>query len=93
MIRFELYENGELSRKVIDELWDQEVDMDDWDYLLFASNQYKGDFIDVDDAQRGNMQPKSYEVGRLLTGSCANGWYPVSNFRGRPGILGVAYHA
>lgn len=92
MIKFEMHET--LPNHVIDRLWEQKVDMDDWDYVLFVEDEYRTHFREcVEDGLRGNMQAKSYEVECLLHGCCYNAWYSIDDFFARKGILGVAYHA
>lgn len=88
MIKFEMHEK--LSNHVIEALWEQEVNMDDWDYVLFVENEYKNQFIEERD---GTLTPKNYDVEHLLHGCCDNKWYSVTDFFGKPGIIGVAYHA
>jgi len=88
-MKFEFYET--LEDEVIDSLWKQNVNMDDWDYMLFFPEKYKAEFpVGFDDI---NLEPRSYNVDRLLNGCCSNKWYPVKDFMGKQGILGVAYHA
>lgn len=93
MIKFEFHEK--LDQKTIDSLWEQVVDMDDWDYVLFVPKSFRDKFkrLEEDDYSRGNLTPKSYEVEGLLHGCCHNAWYEVTDFKGRAGVLGVAYHS
>ena len=91
MIEFEMYED--LNQGVIDNLWNQSVDMDDWDYLLFVKDEYKDHFQKTDKSLRGNFEPKSWQVEKLLQGCCSNAWYEVQDFMGKKGFVGIAYHA
>lgn len=95
MIKFEFHED--LDRETIDSLWEQDIDMDDWDYVLFVPKKYESEFEKDEDSWRGQgrlgtVRPKSCQVDRLMNGSCANVWY-TCKFMGKQGILGVAYHA
>ena len=94
MIKFEYYDNTELTDEERDALWDQDVCMDDWDYMLF--HEVEGDldkleWIEHQDLMSCFTRPDS-NIERLLTGCCYNLWYKVKNFKGRKGVLGVAYH-
>lgn len=95
MITFEYHED--ISGKIIDELWDQKVDMDDWDYLLFVDEEYAEHFEpnEREDYYRGTHEPRSscQHFEKLLQGCCTNAWYKVENFNGKKGFLGIAYHA
>lgn len=93
MIKFEFHDI--LDEETIEALWDQDVNMDDWDYLLFVPKKFKNQFQDIEEdvGVRGKKEPISYQIAGLLNGRCANAWYPVKNFKGKKGIVGVAYHA
>lgn len=94
MIKLEMHET--LPDHVIESLCKQNVFMDDWDYVLFVDNEYKDHFRIYEsqfDRSEDIILAKSYEVRDLLHGCCQNVWYEVKDFFGRPGILGVAYHA
>jgi hypothetical protein len=92
MIKFEMYTS--LDEKTTDELWRLHVNMDDWDYVLFVGMEHRDEFIICEnDYSRGNLEPKSYLIDKLLTGCCTNAWYEVKDFMGREGILGIAYHS
>ncbi len=90
---FEFYTS--LPDDVEQAMWDQGVCMDDWDYLLFFEDGFETWMDESYKSRRFTCEilPKDYELGRLLTGCCYNKWYPVTDFAGRKGIVGVAYHA
>jgi len=92
-MEFEFYDSSsrKFTREVIDSLWDQNIDMDDWDYMLFFAIEYAADFPLGWD--KVHIEPSNYTISRLLTGCCRNRWYPVKDFFGKQGFLGVAYHA
>ena len=86
-ITFEFYEK--LPESAIQSLWDQNICMDDWDYLLFFENSElfeKSEYFDT------ILVPKSYVMGTLLSGCSSNKWFPVDDFMGRKGVIGIAYH-
>lgn len=89
-MKFEFYEPYDLDEETIRDLWDQGINMDDWDYLLFfeATHTLKlpMEFHQI------TLSPRNPNIERLLTGSYANKWWPIGNFQGRKGIIGVAYH-
>lgn len=89
--RFYCAYGDEITREIIDSLWKQNVDMDDWDYMIFFEAKYKAEFpTGWDDI---TIEPKNYNVARMLNGCCRNKWYPVKDFMGKKGFLGIAYHA
>lgn len=96
MIKFEYYDASELTDEDRQDLWDQDVCMDDWDYLLFSEVEGPMDKIDwiiESDNVEIEFYPADYNVEKLLTGCCNNRWHKVKNFKGRQGVLGVAYHS
>lgn len=92
MINIEYYE--ELEREIIDSLWDQDIDMDDWDYLLFIPKKFSKEFRECacHTEKKNERIPEKYNLSRILTGSCRNVWYECT-FKGKSGYLGIAYHA
>lgn len=95
----------DLPREDIESLWNQEVCMDDWDYLLvcpveeFEEHEvdceiyiYDGASGYMEDSKKTVYNPKSWNLSRLLTGCCSNDWYKAK-FRGKEVMIGVAYHA
>jgi len=80
-----------LTDEDLDSLRDQDVCLDDWDYMIFI----EGD-IDVctEDDFIGALRlvPKDYQLTRLINGCCDNTWHRLT-FRGVQGIMGVAYHS
>ena len=83
-----------LSDEIIDDLWSQEIDMDDWDYVLFLEEQFKDEFFSENQFDlRGNLQCNSWQIDKLLQGGCSNVWYSIKDFMGRKGVLGIAYHS
>lgn len=95
MIKFEFYDPDSVNDELIQSLWDQNVCMDDWDYMLFFPDGFENW---MDEAYRSRhfineLRPKNSTLERLLTGCCFNKWYAVANFNGRTGILGVSYHS
>ncbi len=73
-------------------LWDQGVNLDDWDYMLvvpasaLATNE-GGDTRPLDYGEVGY----THDLECLLTGCYDNRWYVVA-FRGSMVGIGVAYH-
>ena len=86
--------NG-LTRAEIEALWDQDVCMDDWDYMLVIDvgvTEFSECPDDADEVPRTKYEPVSYTLGRLMVGCCDNRWYKAQ-FRGADRMIGVAYHA
>lgn len=78
----------ELTKDEIQSLWDQQVSMDDWDYLLVVNPK------DVFSEESGEFHVHyAYPLERLLDGCCSNEWYGLINFRNKECFIGVAYHA
>ena len=89
-MKFEYY--SEIQSDIAKKLKGQGVCMDDWDYMLFFEED-EIELVTERKRWRVELTPKDDGVSRLLTGRCSNRWYPVNDFMGRKGILGVAYHA
>jgi hypothetical protein len=70
--------HDDLPRNIIDKLWEQNVNCDDWDYMIFLMS---------------DREPDHKFTENLLHGCCDNVWYKVTDFFGKAGMLGVAYHA
>jgi hypothetical protein len=91
MIRFEMHET--LDQETILKLWDQNIIMDDWNYVLFIDEEFNSEFLEIPHFPTTILlHPKSIYISDLLQGSYENRWYAVNDFMGRKGILGVAYH-
>ncbi len=91
MYKFEFYEEDDLSQVAIDSLWKQQINMDDWDYLLFFESE--NFLVECESRFTHELHPKDYNISRLLTGCCCNKWRFIKDFMGRTGVVGVAYHA
>ncbi len=96
-MKFEFYdsESKEITQEFIDHLWKLDICMDDWDYMLFFESGFK---TWEDEPCHSNMwtielRPTNSHIECLLNGYCYNKWYPIDDFMGKKGILGVAYHA
>lgn len=81
------------SRDISDRLWDQGVNLDDWDYAILASPDIlRGeDFEGSDGKSRTVWTPKDYTIERLLSGCCDNTWYKAM-IEGKEYAIGIAYH-
>jgi hypothetical protein len=85
-MKIEMYANRELEKSEIEALWEQKVNMDDWDYMLVVST----DEMQID--SYGQVH-SVYPLERLLSGCCSNEWYSPVRFRGNLVAIGIAYHA
>lgn len=83
-----------LDRAETDALWDQGVNMDDWDYILVLPVETirEVDSTDWEGKPCKEYEPTNLTVERLLTGCCANVFYKA-DFRGATVALGIAYHS
>ena len=88
-MKFEFYEPDDLDDDTVGDLWDLGVNMEDWDYMLFFESVHTVKL--PIEFNKITLEPRNENIARLLSGSCSNVWYPI-NFKGRRGILGVAYH-
>jgi hypothetical protein len=95
-------DSNDLSSKDYDNLRDQGVNFDDWDFVLVvppdqvekieeAGREWKdGDWVDV---HINRLRPIGcYALSRFEIGCYANRWYLV-DFRGEQVAMLVAYHA
>ena len=90
-MNLEYFEPDDLDRSTIDRLWDQGVNLDDWDYMLITYDVEAFTVVEVDEEVLG-LAPISWSLGRLLTGCCSNIWYKIT-WRGEAAMVGVAYHS
>ena len=81
---------GGLARPDIDALWNQGVNLDDWDYMLVVP----ADILEESELDSGekDLQPQDWHIQQLLIGLCENKWYKV-RFHGKTVGVGIAYHA
>ena len=72
---------------VTNSLWDQGVNMDDWDYAILTSPDavYKSE-------NSNELHPHQWTLDRMLIGCCSNTWY-LAEIRGTKYAIGIAYHA
>ena len=88
-MRAEVLTPDELTRKDIDSFWNQNVCMDDWDYIVLAPEK---SIEQCEGAEGLEYNPTEYTLERILVGCCSNRWYSAM-FRGKKYAVGVAYHA
>lgn len=93
MINFSFLQYEDLTRDEIEDLWNQNVDLDDWDYMLVTDDltQFKLN-EDKEEYDESEYIPIEWCVSKLLTGCCRNVWYRVK-FREKMQMMGVAYHS
>jgi len=87
------YESDDYDQDDVDSFWDQNICMDDWDYIILAPVNVLTEV----DAKNWEDKPikkyvASYPLERLRVGCCDNVWYK-GTFRGVEYAVGVAYHA
>lgn len=87
----------ELTYDEIRALWDQDVNMDDWDYIVLApvdSLEYiEPSNNDYDEYYKeSNYEQSDFYIDKLLNGCFDNIWYKAK-FRGKFYAIGVAYHS
>lgn len=76
---------GEFPRDVTDSLWDQGIDMDDWDYAILAAPDV------LERSEDGDYRyPSSFVFGGL-TAHYKFVW-KVATIRDEQFALGIAYH-
>lgn len=77
--------HNQLSEEEIQSLWDQDVNMDDWDCIIILP---VGCLYREED---GDLTPHDYQIYRLLDHHGESTWYEV-RFRGEKCTLGIRYH-
>jgi hypothetical protein len=94
-MRAEILTPDELTHQDIDAFWEQDVNMDDWDYIVLAppetitATQRRDEWNGTECTE---WDQQVYEFDRILVGSSSNRWYKAA-FRGKEYAVGVAYHA
>jgi hypothetical protein len=84
----------DLTDEDVEFFWKQDVNMDDWDYIILApvASIEEVDATDWNGKSIKKYVVCNYNLERLLTGCCDNKWYRAT-FRGVEYAVGVAYHA
>jgi hypothetical protein len=91
MLKMYFVKPDDITRQEKDFFWDQDIDMDDWDYMLLLPLDTEVTKY-VSEYDRVVIEPISYEITRLLTGCCSNKWR-YGTFRGDKYLIGIAYHS
>ncbi len=85
----------DLTDEEVESLWQQGVNMDDWDYMLLGPT----DLIHAvkvrdawDQSEAMVFEGKDWWLGNMLSGSSSNRWYRAK-LRGKEWAMGIAYHA
>jgi len=84
----------DITRDEIQSFWDQDVRMDDWDYMLLIEDP-DGNFLtrnEPPDYSEAQLCPTIYGIHELLHGCCFNRWYRAT-FREIKYAVGIAYHS
>jgi hypothetical protein len=81
----------ELTREEIEALWDQNVNMDDWDFLVLDNPE---SLTQVPGWHNNRYKHNNYQLDIILYRSSPYKytWYKAE-FRGQLYAIGVAYHA
>lgn len=91
MISILFINSDELTREERNAFWDQNINMDDWDYMVLLPsdfpaqpkpNEYNMPLVTIED----------YSVERLLRDNYKNRWYR-GVFRGKEYVIGITYHS
>lgn len=93
MINFWFLQYEDLTENEIVDLWNQNVDLDDWDYMLVTDDLTKFKRNEDKEYDESEYAPiDEWCVPKLLLGCCRNVWYRVK-FREKMQMMGVAYHS
>ena len=90
---FTQYED--IPEDVRQSLWDQNISLDDVDYLLIttAIDQFSDIVDDSIEAtyEAPQVRPNEYDIERLINRADNNRWYKAIIY-GRDVVVGIAYH-
>jgi hypothetical protein len=89
-MEFVFYTPNDLSVEEEEYLLSQEINLDDWGHMVFVESFH--DFK-INPVCYPEITMKNYSVTRLLNESSRNTWYLIQNFKGKNGVLGIAYHS
>lgn len=79
----------QLTEAERDSLWDQGVNLDDWNIMLIFDDLDLTHYTDEDgDAHR----PNDYWIESLLNNNCSQNWHPNIMFRDKKRTIGIGYH-
>ena len=82
----------DLTREDVEALWQQVVNMDDWDYMLFCPPEVVSKLETPGEYDQSEFGCKDWLLEKTLNGVCTNQWYRAS-FREKEWSIGVAYHS
>ena len=96
-------DSRDLTRQEIDDLWGQDVNLDDWDFMLIVPPDQVQEYDTTEDVYSPDtgrwrsvpckaLGPIEYALQRFEVGCCSNKWYRVT-FRGQRVAMLVTYHA
>lgn len=94
-MNLEYYELLEITD--IEDLWSQNVNMDDWDFVVitFDTNQFEEVEKELEDGKiEKEILPTSWTLSNLFNRAtcCGTEWYRIS-WKGKPAVIGVSYHS
>lgn len=81
MKNFEFYQKDELDSQTIESLKAQDVDLDQYDYLIFVEEENLQDFFD--------LEVKHRKLRDIFVTIYFSHWVFVFDFNGRKGLLGI----
>jgi hypothetical protein len=87
--------DDDLTKEDIESLWQQGVNMDDWDYMLLCPPDVVHEVKKRDDwdhSEYTEFDCKDWWLDGMLRGCSSNRWYRA-NLRGKEWAIGIAYHA
>ena len=96
-MRIEILTPDELTREEIDNLWSQDVSMDDWDYIALApvdtiaQREIIGYGYNGEKETYFTWEQQEYLLQKIVCGPCKDEWHKAT-FRGVEYAIGVAYH-
>ena len=88
MIEIKMLFDSDFTEKDRDNLRNQGVSLNDWDYMVIVEDDL-GILFHI---YEGEWQPSINGLGSILNGVCENRWYKIKIGR-KIVMVGVAYHA
>lgn len=93
----------EITDEEINDLWNQDICMEDWDYIVLAPVDSIYPYISEEEilyatytpeerGERTEYRTNEYACQQILVGCSFNRWY-LGKFRGTEYAIGIAYHA
>ena len=93
-MKLEYFEPNDLDIATVDDLWAQNINMDDWDFMLVTHEIDKFEQVTHEDGTKEWAPTAYYHLSYLLNTNFnyTSLWYQVK-WKGKKAMMGITYHS